>query len=440
MNRPAPQGARVGVARRSHRWGGLLWQRDFRQLWIGETTSSVGNAVTVVALPLVAVTSLHAGTFTLGVLYAAAWVPWLVMGLPAGAWVDRFPRVPVMVACDAVSIVALVSVPVAAWCGVLHVAQLVAVALVIGTASVFFTTAYSAFLPSLIVGEDLLEGNTKLQGSRSAAQIAGPGIAGVVAQLFGAVTALLADAVTFGVSAVCLIRIRSRESAAARPGRPVRLSSQISTGLRFIAADPYLRLLAVQGAVGNLAITGWQTLEVVFLVRVVGLNPAGVGVLLGIVGVGGVIGALAANAIAQRAGTARGLLLCTVGTSPFALLVPLTGPGLRLILFAAGGAITSAGIVAGNVIARSFQQLYCPTHLLGRVMASARTLSYGVIPLGALLAGESAAVLGIRTALWIATSLLLASATILLRRPIRAARELPTQPATHGPQTSDGDA
>lgn len=209
-----------------------------------------------------------------------------------------------------------------------------------------------------------------------------------------------------------------------------RLAAQISTGLRFAVADPYLRLLAIQGAAGNVALTGLQTLEVVFLVRVVGLNAAGVGVLLAIVGVGGVIGALAAGTIARRAGTARGLLACTVGASPFALLIPLTGPGPRLVLFATGGVIVSAGIVAGNVIARSFRQMYCPADLLGRVTASARTLSYGAISLGALLAGELATLLGVRTALWIATGLLVASALILLHKPIRVVRNLPTQPTT----------
>lgn len=151
---------------------GRLWrQGDFRLFWFGETTSQVGTSVTFVALPLVAVEVLHASTFLVGLLTAAVWLPWLMIGLPAGAWVDRLPRRATMLVSDGVSLAAFLSIPVAAWTGVLGVAQLVAVALAAGAPSVFFNTAYQVYLPSLVAEVDLTEGNAKLRGSRSAAQV-----------------------------------------------------------------------------------------------------------------------------------------------------------------------------------------------------------------------------------------------------------------------------
>lgn len=168
------------------RRGGLVWHRDFRLLWIGQTGSKLGSSVTSVALPLVAVTTLGASTFQVALLSAAAWLPWLVIGLPAGAWVDRLPRRPVMIICDVVSLLLFLSVPVAAWLGVLTIGHLLAVALGAGTASVFFQTAYQVYLPSLLTKEDVPEGNAKLQGAEAAAHVAGPGLAGLIAQAFGA--------------------------------------------------------------------------------------------------------------------------------------------------------------------------------------------------------------------------------------------------------------
>jgi MFS family permease len=157
---------------------GLLARRDFRLLWIGETTSTFGSSISGVALPLVALTVLHASVFAVTMLTAATWLPWLIIGLPAGAWVDRLPRRRVMMCADLVSLAAFASVPVTAALGRLTVAQLVVVALVAGTATVFFATAYRAFLPALVDRGDLLEGNAKLQGSEQVARIAGPGTAG----------------------------------------------------------------------------------------------------------------------------------------------------------------------------------------------------------------------------------------------------------------------
>lgn len=218
---------------------GLLRQRDFRLLWIGESASSLGSSVTSVALPLVAVTALDASAFAVSALAAATWLPWLLIGLPAGAWVDRLSRRRVMLVADWTSMAVFLSVPIAAALGLLTIGQLVGVALIAGTAKVFFATAYRAYLPFLVSGPDLLEANAKLQGSEQVANLAGPGLAGLLAQLLSAVGGLIVDAASFVVSAICLTRIERRETLPS--GTPRRLRADIRDGLLLVARDRSIR-------------------------------------------------------------------------------------------------------------------------------------------------------------------------------------------------------
>ncbi|HKS98159.1 MAG TPA: MFS transporter [Rugosimonospora sp.] len=418
----APERAPVIV---SHRRRRLLWHRDFGLLWTGETVSKVGSGATDVALPLVAVTTMHAGTFAIGVLGAATWLPYLLVSLPAGAWVDRFDRRPVMVASNVTSAVLFLTVPVAAWLGVLHIGQLVVVAFCAGFAKVFFRTAFQAYLRTVVPRERLAEGTAMLQGSAAGAEVAGPGIAGLMAQAFGAVSALLADAVSFLFSTVCLLAIRSAEAPNADPRRNAGLFQRIADGLRYTARDPYLRTLTLYGSVGNLTVVSVQTLLVVFLIRVVGVGSATTGLLMAGMGAGGVAGALLAGPLIRRLGSARTLLVCAAGATPFGLLVPLTDRGPRLLLFPLGLGVLGAGIVVGNVVGSSFRQAYCPPHLIGRVSAIVSLMVFGALPVGALIGGAIGAALGLRTALWVLCTALLLPTLVVVFSPISRLRELP---------------
>ncbi|MGD0241753.1 MAG: MFS transporter [Streptosporangiaceae bacterium] len=193
------------TARAPRRLGGILRQRDFRLFWIGESVSGAGNSMAAIGVPLLAIATLHASTFAVTVLTAAAYLPWLVIGLPAGAWADRLPSRPLMIACDLISAALYASLPLAAWLGVLTIWQTLLVALLAGSANVFFATAYQVYLPSLAADGDLIEGNAKLQGSATVASIGGRGAAGLAAQAVGNATALLFNAASFGVSAACLL-------------------------------------------------------------------------------------------------------------------------------------------------------------------------------------------------------------------------------------------
>ena len=408
------------------RAAGLLGQRDFRLLWVGETTSSLGSSVTGVALPLVALTTLHAGVLAVSLLTATAWLPWLLIGLPAGAWVDRLPRRPVMMACDVLSMMVFASVPIAVWLGVLTMTQLLVVALLAGTAKVFFATAYRAFVPTLVEAEHLVEGNSRLQGAESAAQVAGPGLGGLLAQAFGAANGLLADAASFAVSLGCLRQIEAREAPAPRMRRPLR--HEIAEGLRFVARDRLLRIFMIFGGASNLVLTGYGAIVVAFLIRGLGLSSAVAGLLIAVGSVGGVLGAFSAPWLGRRLGTARALLLCKVGSTPLGLLIPLAGPGWRLGLFGVGAMTMVGGIVAGNVISGGFMQAYCPRELMGRITTTMQVVNFGAIPLGAVLGGFLVDRVGFRPALWLLFAGFVAFSVILLAAPIRGQRDLPTHP------------
>jgi MFS family permease len=407
------------------RWG-VLGQPDFRNLWIGETASALGTAVGSVALALVAVVTLKASPITLGVLTAAAWVPWLFIGLVAGAWVDRWPRRTVMLVCDLALLALFASVPAAAWLGVLTIGQLVTVALLAGSVKVFFSTAYRSLLPSLVAKPELLEANVKLGAGESAADIAGPGLAGVVAQTVGAVTGLLGDAVSYLVSALCLLRIKAPQTPAEAAPR-TGLRREIAEGVRFLTGDPLLRTLACFGAVGNLALGGIQAVQTLFLIRAVGLSPGAVGTVFAFVSIGGFVGATIAGRLARRFGSARGLLLCYLVVAPFIFLLPLAGWQAPLPVSVAGWSVAVCGVVAGNVIAGSFYQIYSPPEMLGRIRASSSTVNFGAFPLGALLGGYLGQALGSRATVWIMATVLLSGGVILLVSPLRGLRDFPGQ-------------
>ena len=407
------------------RRGGLLRERNFRLFWTGESISEVGNSVALIVVPLVAINNLHASTFVVTLLTAMIWLPWVVIGIPAGAWVDRLSPRAILLVCDAVSVAAYASIPVAAWCGVLTVAQLIAVALVAGTAAVFFHSAYQVLLPGVVDEPDLAEGNAKLLGSREAAQIGGPGLGGLLAQAGGPVTGLLANAASFAVSFCCLSAMdppRDRRSGGAGTGG-------VFAGLRFAWRDPYLRAMTAFSSLANLALTGVDALLVVYLVRTIELSSAMAGVVMAALGVGGVLGALAVRPLGRRFGTARALLLAVPAGLCLALLLPLAGTGPRLAFAGVALLCTGGVVVIANVIVDSFLQNYVPPDIFGRVVSATTAAGFAMMPVGALLAGALATALGVRAALWVLTAVIAASGLLFLLTPLRHRRDLPRRPA-----------
>ncbi|WIM95121.1 MFS transporter [Actinoplanes oblitus] len=403
---------------------GILADPDFRRLWGGLTVSKLGTSVAGVVTPLLAVRVLDAGALTVSLLTAAAWLPWLLIGLPAGAWVDRMAKRPVLLACDAASALLVASVPVTAWLGHLTVAHLLVVALLTGVASVFFEVAHTGYVPAMFAAGDLVRANALTHGSDSAAQIAGPALGGALAAFAGAVTGLVVDAASFAVSFLGLALIRRPERPVAhRPRR--HLAHEIRAGVSWLLRDPYLRNLMAHGAVANLALTGYTALTVVFLIRDVGVGTGTVGLLVSASGLGGVAAAGAAPLLIRRFGAARAMVACKAATGVAALLIPFAGPGLGLIPFVAGTVLVGGFVVAGNVIAGSFRQAYVPAELLGRVLTAMQFVNLGTIPVGAVLGGMLATAYGNRTAVAVMTVTYALTGLIVICGPFRARRELP---------------
>ena len=242
-----------------------------------------------------------------------------------GAWVDRLPLRPLMIICDLVAAALFISVPIAWWLDLLSLPYLLAVGLLTGATSVFFSTAYHVYLTSVLTADELMAGNTTLQGSESAAQVAGPGLAGLITRGFGAVGGLLVNAVTFLVSAVCLSLIRGTLTEREPEEQPGSLLAQISQGLRFVLRDQYLRAFVTYGALGNVTLAGYEAIQVVYLIRTLGASSLVVGILIAAGSLGGVLGSLLVGPVVKRFGSARGVLVRQLGAAPFGLLIPLAG-------------------------------------------------------------------------------------------------------------------
>ncbi|MEU7469997.1 MFS transporter [Streptomyces sp. NPDC044984] len=317
------------------------------------------------------------------------------------------------------------SVPIAGWLDQLTLTHLFMAALVCGTWAVFFNTACHTYVPAIPVQPDLADGNAKLQASEAGTRVLGRSAAGFTAQALGATAGLLLDALTFLVSTVCLLGIRTREEEPARQAGATRLVREIAVGLRFLSRDPYLRPIVVYGATLNLLLMGYQAVQVIFLVRTIGVSAGAVGLLVMCASLGGVLGALLASRLCRLWGNARALVLTQALACPFALLLPPTTPGLGLLLFALGAFVLGVGVSVGDVVVGTFRQSYRPPHLLGRVSSVCMATDQGTIAIGSALGGVLGPAIGIRPTMWVLTAPLALTWLLLVFSPAGKARELP---------------
>ncbi len=405
-----------------------LWRhRDFRLLWAGQTVSEVGSQISVLAIPLVAIDGLHAGALAVGVLTATETLPFLLVGLPAGAWVDRLRRRRVLIAADAGRALVLATIPAAWGLSVLTLAQLYMVALISGILTVFFDVAYQSYLPVLVSRDQLVEGNGKLAATQSGAQVAGPAIAGVLVGAGGAAWAVLADAATFVVSFVSLLAVRAPEQASVRRrgDGATTLRAEIAEGLRFVWREPRIRSVAGATGTSNLFSTMAMAVALLFFRRQIHLSAGHIGVLLAAGSTGGVLGAVLAARLAGRFGVGGTILgsifVCGVGGLAF----PFVTPASADVLIVAGGLLTSAGSVAYNINQVSLRQALCPLRLQGRMNASVRFLVWGTMPLGGLAGGLIGSTFGLRPALWVAGVGEMSAFLWVLLSPVPSVRIIP---------------
>lgn len=402
-----------------------LWRhRDFMLLWGGETVSHVGTQVSMLALPLVAITVLDVTPFQMGLLTAAETLAFLLVGLPAGAWLDRTRRRPVMLAADVARGLLLASVPLAWWAGVLTFAQLIVVALLVGFATVFFDVAYQSYLPSLVGRSLLVDGNGKLESTRALAHIGGPALGGGLVQLLGATTAVVVDSISYFLSALALKAIRTREPEP-EPAEQPRLRNQIAEGLRFVLRHRLLRPITACTGTSNFFSGMTAAVIVIFFSRDLGLSAGTIGLLFAAGGIGGVLGAMTTSWWTRRVGQARTIWLVGIFTFPGALLVPLAEPGWKVILIVVADVLIGYGVVVYNVAQVSFRQAITPDRLLGRMNASIRFLVWGTMPLGGLAGGALGELIGVRETLWVAAIGGVLAMAWVIASPLRGMRDLP---------------
>lgn len=398
---------------------------SFWRFWFASTISNTGTGVTSVALPLVAVITLRASSFQVGLLVAASYASWAIIGLPAGVLVSRFPMRGTQVAMDLTRALALASIPLTAAFHVLSLAQLVSVAFLVGLCSVIFDVANSTFIVSIVSKEELVQRNSLVNASASAAQLAGPSLGGLLVQAVGGVTSILADTVSYVISATLLGSLPG--SAADDTHRPAGQPAWrlIADGLRFVLRHRIMRPATVNVTIINFTAGAFMALTPIFLVRTLGARPVVVGFLYASEGVGALMGALVTPRLSRRLGTAGALRTGTIGAAALCCLMPLSPANAwGYLVFALGSAGFASGVVMVSIVTRSHRQVASPRELLPRVMATVRFVSWGIVPVGALVAGALASAISTRGAFWIACFSAVLAPVVLLVSPVRSLREL----------------
>jgi MFS family permease len=421
----------------------LFRNGGFVKLWAANGVSQLGTQVSLLALPLAALYTLKAGTLAVALLRSFAVLPFLVFALPAGVWIDRVRKRPLMIVADVGRAAAMASIPVAYWLGHLTLTQLYVVAVVHGLLSVVFDVAYLSFLPTLVTREQLGEANSKLLGTQSVAQLAGPTLAGALVAAATAPVAILADAVSFLFSGLFVGAIRNAEP---RPEpTETHLRAELMEGLRYVFSQPYLRTLTIWFSVSNLFSSALFALMIVYFVRYLHLGAATIGWMLAVVNLGFISAAFVNRRIVQRFGIGRVIAYACL-LSPLALVtIPAAPRAHPLLLLVGGGVIgTFIGFLA-NVNQLTLRQSITPQRLLGRMNSVARFMYWGTIPIGSALGGVIAESIGLRATLFIACGGSMLAAIPIFLSPIRGLRELPEPPAEPalsiepllGPATAD---
>jgi MFS family permease len=410
--------------------GGLWRHADFLKLWSAETVSQFGTQISQLAIPLTAVIVLDASAFQVAALGTVEFLPFILFTLPAGVWVDRLPRRPILIIGDFGRAALLASIPVAYIADSLTLAQLYVVGFLVGICTVFFDVAYQSYLPALVERDSIIEGNSKLEISRSSAQIGGPGFGGLLVQIFTAPYAILADAVSFAGSGAFILRIRKqeshRETAAAAATKKTGLWAELKEGLRFVLGNPNLRAQAGCTGTSNFFSNVSFAIIMVFLVRELGLSPGVIGLAFSVGSIGSLVAALTSNRISRRFGIGPTSIAMAALFGPAALLVAFAPHGNGAIPFL-GLAIFVFGftVVVYNITQVSYRQAICPPRLQGRMNSVMRFIVWGTIPLGSLAGGGLASWIGLRETIIVGAIGGGASFLWLLLSPQRHLRDMP---------------
>jgi MFS family permease len=416
--------ARSLTAARTERRPAFLINRSFALFWTGQTVSTLGAQVTAFAVPLLAAITLHATSFEMGLLRAAEFAPFLILTLPAGVWADLGIRRRLMIGANLVRGAFITLVPVAVFLGWLHLTALYFVMFVMGSLKVVFEMAYQTYIPEIIERDRLVNANSKIMMSYALGQSTGPGLGGIMVELLGAPMAVLTDASTYFLSAICLWRIKHRE-AGARPGRR-NIARQIADGFRYVCDEQHIRSLLCLVTANNFFLNALMAILVLYATRDLGIRPGVFGVTVSIGGIGAVMGAVAAERLGRLFGPGPFVIWSSVSAGLAAFCFPLVNRGdfagvvalaaIYLVLSASGSAIT--------VFAWTIRQTLTPNAMLGRMNGAFRFVVTGIMPFGALFGGWLGDSIGIRATLVVSAIGLLTVSGLTRFSRLRALKSL----------------
>ncbi|MCP2635588.1 MFS transporter [Microbacterium sp. HD4P20] len=406
---------------------GSLWRdRNFLTMWSGQALSQFGAQITELALPVLAVLTLQATEWEVGLLGAAQVAAFLIVGLPAGAWIDRMRKRHVMIWADVIRAVALATLPLLAVLGVLEIWHMIAVALVIGIATVFFDVSNQSIIPSLVRTDQIAEANGKLQSTEQLAGLAGPAAGGWLVGVLFAPVAILITVATYIASFIALLFTKDHEQRRSpEDHRPLHI--EIREGLAWVFGNPLLRRIVGTTGMANFFGTIATTLLPIFVLRELGLTPAMLGIVFSLSAVGGLLGAIATPRIVARIGEARAIPLSAIAFClvPFFLPAISLVPALAFPLLIAQFFVLSFTVLLYNITQVTFRQRITPRRLLGRMNASIRFVVWGVMPIGALIAGALGTWIGTVPTLWIAATGELLACLFVVIGPFWGMRDLP---------------
>ncbi|MGP3983816.1 MFS transporter [Streptomyces sp. KR80] len=406
--------------------GGLWRDADFLKFWSAESLSMFGAQISLLAIPLLAATTLDATPFQMGVLNAAQFAPYMLFTLLAGVWIDQRRRRPIMIGANFGRAVILGFIPIGMALGVLRVELLSVIVFVAATLTVLFDLAYQAYLPSLVGREQLIEGNGKLEGSRSLAQASGPGLGGVLVGLLTAPVVVLIDAATYFVSAVSLLFIRRSEARPKATAAEGSVVARIRTGLRLVASNRYLRAIAGEAATYNFFNQALWAVLILYLSRELHFSAATLGGVMAMTGVGAFLGSLVAGRLGRRWGIGRSIMVTMVVACAAPLIIPAADGGLLVTVPVVGFALllNGMGVVISNIQVMSLRQTVVPSDILGRANAGYRFLVTGTAALGSLTGGWLGGQIGLRATLVVVGLGTLTALLFIARSPLPRLRDL----------------
>ena len=404
-----------------------LWRHpDFLKLWSAETVSQFGTQISLLALPLVAIDALHVSAFKVAALTTVEFLPFLLVSLPAGVWVDRLPRRPILIAGDLARAGLLASIPIAYAMDVLTIWQLYGVGFFVGIATVFFDIAYQSYLPALVERQQIIDGNAKLEISRSAAQLGGPGIAGLLVGWLRAPAAILVDAVSFLGSAFFIFSIRKLELSQADRAPRRKMRTELREGLSYVLRHPYLKnIAACTGLFNFFGLMGFAVL-LVFARRQLHLSPQAIGLAFTLSNFGPLVAAISANRIFARVGVGRTIIASSILGGPMFLVIPFAPHGQAALALLIPAMLVGGFMgVVYNIAQVSLRQAITPERIQGRMNSVMRFIVWGAIPLGSFTGGVLSSVIGLKTTLIVSGVGCSFAFLPVLFSPVRSVREMP---------------